>query len=130
MLDRLSTSSMHLLLVQILLVGCLVPSHAEMVFKTASNETVSVTSADGLIWTDVTPVKMLPVIDVTADKALFDFCDSNWCVRHAFRWAVSIVHAFSLGCVYLLLFPFSNDVIWNIVTMRTSLSITSLCRVR
>ena len=48
--------------------GSFVPSHAKMVFKTVSNETISVASVNGLIWTDVTPEEMLLVIHVANDS--------------------------------------------------------------
>ena len=94
MSDHISTPFMHPVLSFILIIGSLVASHAKIVFKTASNETASVTSVDGLIWTDVTPVEMLPVIQATADREIFDFCDLNRFVMptsrrgHCFRIAI------------------------------------------
>ena len=92
MLDHISAQFVHPILVYVLLIGSLVPSHAKLVFKTASNETASVASVDGLIWTDVTPVEMLPVIQATADREVFDFCDIN-------RFVVPSRTLVEIGCV-------------------------------
>ena len=57
---------------------CFSSSHAALVFTThTSNETLSIPAVDGLLWTDVVPVDMLPVIDVTDDATVFDFCDGS-----------------------------------------------------
>ena len=64
-------------LISTLLLLCSSPGHGAVVFTTRTNETKSIPAVDGLPWTDVTPAENLPVIHITKDTSIFDFCDAD-----------------------------------------------------
>ena len=64
-----------LFMLSLLVCGCSTVVYGSLVFTKHNQKQEEIPAVDGLPWTNVTPVEMLPLIYITQDVSTFDFCD-------------------------------------------------------